>query len=117
MTGLSAEVLEIHERIQRRIAARTPQAAPHVDPPPQLQPTDDDGSEWIILTRHHFRAGQGPTGGFNAKQVAIFGLKWKELQKGWIDRLVGTRILRADYERFIQLRSTAESVARKRGLI
>lgn len=58
----------------------------------------------VRLTREMIRAGAGPTGGFNGKQVECFGLTWRGLKKGWVDRLIGTEVPEEVYRRFLALK-------------
>lgn len=57
----------------------------------------------MILTRENIKAGGTSQCGFSRRQLALLGVHWPPM-KGWLSRLVGTRIEDYQYRQFVSLR-------------
>lgn len=56
----------------------------------------------IVLTEKLLDDGKSVNGAFNKRQVETLGLKWGDLRRGWIKRLIGCSVSEEAYEVFIQ---------------
>ncbi len=61
-------------------------------------------AEWVTMTRAMVDEGMSLNGGFSLRQLRCLGTTWKD-NPGWLGRLVGSRVLRVDYERFLALKN------------
>lgn len=57
----------------------------------------------VTLSTESIREGESLRGGFSAAQLKLVGLSYP-LRHGWRERLVGLRIPKEDYERFVALK-------------
>jgi hypothetical protein len=69
--------------------------------------------EKLTLDREMIDALRGERGAFTKATVTALGLRWRELQKGWVDRLVGTQMTIEDYERALAGRLQLSKVTLK----
>lgn len=66
----------------------------------------------IILTKELIERGKSSNGGWNKRQLAIFGLSYP-LDRGWINRLVGREVTDKRYADFLHYKDT--HIKRKKG--
>lgn len=60
----------------------------------------------MILTKEILEQGKSSRGSWNGKQLAIFGLSYNKLQKGWKKRIIGRDYSEDKIKRFLELRNT-----------
>jgi hypothetical protein len=74
---------------------------------------NNGSSETIVLTDTLIEAGRTPRGGFNAKQLAVFGVHG--FTTGWKRKLVGRLVQKADYSKFVGLATAGKAKLSKDG--
>jgi hypothetical protein len=68
----------------------------------------------VKMTKKMIEEGRSSNGGWNAKQLALFGVYWP-LQPGWQNRIIGTTVSRETYKQFLKLRGA--TVAKAKGVV
>ena len=75
---------------------------------PTNQPTN---TGLVLLTEDAIRAGMYGGAGLKKAQAALLGIK--NIQKGWMERLIGVRITETAYERFLELGQTGKTAPKR----
>lgn len=81
---------------------------PEPHPEPVLSVTTDDIADTVVLTRELLNAARNGDAYFTNAQFALFGMT-QPLGKGWLDALVGRRVPRELYDRFLALKKNPKS--------
>lgn len=67
-----------------------------------LEPVPPPDTECITLTEELIRAGMTGGIGINKKQQSVLNIE--SLHKGWLQEIVGTKVRKIDYEKFVALK-------------
>ena len=59
----------------------------------------DPAPVYVTITNEMIEKARTPAGGFNYSQMAVFS--FRGLETNWKRRLIGSRVLLSDYERFV----------------
>lgn len=66
----------------------------------------------VKMTKKMIEEGKSSSGGWNAKQLALFGVYWP-LQPGWQNKIIGTTVSRETYKQFLKLRGATVAKSKR----